>query len=91
MKETNLHKKFKVKEDELIELISKTDNLELMDIFNDWMELRNQLNEKTLVEIIDILDSEYCITCHEKFSELDIKLKNSRPKNICVACFTSNA
>ena len=32
-----------------------------------------------------------CDVCGDQFNETDLKLKDSRPSNICVACFTSNA
>ena len=32
-----------------------------------------------------------CKVCGDEFNELDMNLQDSRPKDICVACFTSNA
>lgn len=30
-----------------------------------------------------------CKSCKKPFNDLDMRLENSRPENICVACFTS--
>ena len=35
--------------------------------------------------------NERCKICKMEFSDLDMKLEGSRPKDICCACFTSNA
>lgn len=32
-----------------------------------------------------------CKVCKKPFNETDMKLAQSRPKEICIACFTSNA
>lgn len=32
-----------------------------------------------------------CKVCKNKFSDLDIQMEGSRPKDICVTCFTCNA
>lgn len=37
------------------------------------------------------IGKENCASCGRPFNSTDKKLEKSRPKSICVACFTSNA
>lgn len=34
---------------------------------------------------------ESCKVCKNEFSDLDMQMESSRPKDVCVTCFTSNA
>ena len=60
MTDIQLYKQKKEKwdrlESKLIDLISKTDNNDLMDVFLDWQDTRNELNEmyyKITCELVD--------------------------------------
>lgn len=54
---TEKKKRFKFLENELIDLISKTESDLLKDTFLDWMEIRTELNENSLNEITSLLEN----------------------------------
>ncbi len=51
-----LLKKWRKLEDELIVLIAKTDDEKLHEVFLEWQEIRNELNENTEAFWKDLID-----------------------------------
>lgn len=51
-----LLKKWRKLEDELIILIAKTDDEKLHEVFLEWQEIRNELNENTEAFWKDLID-----------------------------------
>lgn len=79
---TENKRRFKFLENELIDLISKSDSDLLKDTFTDWMEVRNILNENSLREFELILEN------YEKHNCLDENIKGTehRCKEHCGKC-----
>ncbi len=62
------------------------DNIMMKQVYEVW-----DVIEKLADDYHKNLGVTHCKNCGNKFSELDEKVKHSRPKDICTSCFTSNA
>jgi hypothetical protein len=62
------------------------DNIMMKQVYQVW-----DVIEKLAIDYHKAVGVTHCGVCGMPFDEIDIKCKDSRPKDVCIACFTSNA